>query len=68
MTNPGDAARNVIARALDNLPDGDFFHPDLAEAILAALSAAGYEVVKRDQPLPPTPGPFNPFGKQDSTD
>lgn len=38
---------------------------EIADAILDALDAAGYEIVKREQPLPTTPGPFNPFGEQD---
>ena len=73
MTNP--EPRDVIARVsfddeselwaiwVEGAPAEQF--DSLPDAILAALDAAGYDVVKRDQPLPPTPGPYNPFGKQD---
>lgn len=86
-------ARDVIARALFEIKGlGARYNLTIeqADAIIAAFTAAGYEIVQRDAPIqkpepippldddepldivrrmftafPPTPGPFNSFGKQD---
>ena len=67
-------ARDVIAQAIvdHESPKGVWnayvasypIYKERADAIIAALNAAGYEIVQRAEPLPPTPGPFNPFGEQ----
>jgi hypothetical protein len=63
-------ARDVIAHKLHEWNPVAYLHLgknpfDHTDAILAALADAGYKIVQRDAPLPPTPGPFNPFGEQD---
>lgn len=69
------SARDVIARAVvdQEAPEGVWNayvasypgNQKRADAIIDALHEAGYAIVQRDAPMPPTPGPFNPFGKQD---
>lgn len=65
-----DGGNSALADVLLFLEDEFDTMPEMSDVLqIVAKKVEEFTwPVKRDAPLPPTPGPFNPFGKQDGED